>query len=103
LAKAYGYPDWDELDKIIKNLGMQDVIQPHDIFVLIDSFLKLPYIEDKLSINEILLDNFLCEPSTHLNERDEIFLEIHYRLAALIFLMGDFESVLSKNQILITV
>ncbi len=102
LAKSYGYPDWDELDKIIKNLNMQDVIHPHDIFVLIDGLLRLPYIEDQLSINEILLDNFQCEPSFHLNERDEIFVEIHYRLTALIFLMCHFESVLEKNQILIT-
>jgi hypothetical protein len=102
LAIENGYPEWDKLERTIVNLELQKIIQPRDIFVLIEGLMKLPCIEDNLKLNEILLNNVECNPSCHIDTRTSLFVEHYHRLAILICLLCEFESLEDKTQILIT-
>lgn len=102
LAVTNGYPEINELEKLIINLNLQDVIHPHDILILIEKFLKLPCIEDRLNINAILIDNIQCQPAFYLDGRNEIFVQIYYELAVLIFLLCKIENLSNKHQIIVT-
>ncbi|MEA5580326.1 hypothetical protein VB620_03105 [Nodularia harveyana UHCC-0300] len=85
LAQVNGYPEWEELERIINHLNLSQIIQPHDIHTLINNIINLPCIEDKINIQEILFDNeqVQCHPCNYLLEREPIFQENYYRIAIL--------------------
>lgn len=102
LANINGYPDRSELEKTILKLNLEQEIQAHDIFILIDSLLKLPYIEDLLNINAILIDNIQFQPYSYLEQRNENFYQVYYELIILIFLLCESKKLKIKDQIIIT-
>ncbi|MEH2412703.1 hypothetical protein [Nostoc sp.] len=102
LAITNGYPERNELEKLIVDLNLQNVIQTHDILILIESFLKLPSIEDRLNINAILIDNIQYDPVFYLDGRNELFVQIYYELTVLIFLLCKIENLANKHQIIVT-
>jgi len=102
LANINGYPDRSELEKIIIKLNLQNEIQAHDIFVLIDSLLRLPYIEDLLNINAILIDNIQFQPYSYIEQRHENCYQVYYELIILIYLLCEFKKLETKHQIIIT-
>jgi hypothetical protein len=83
LAQVNGYPEWEELERIITYLNLSHIIQPHDIHNIINNILKLPCIEDRINIKEVLFDyeQVKCIPSDCLLEREPIFQENYYRIA----------------------
>jgi len=102
LAEENGYPERNELEKTIKNLNLQRTVQPRDIIILIEGLMRFPFIEDRLKLNEILIDNIECNPSCHIDERNSIFIEHYNRLAILMCLLCKLKNFEDKTQILVT-
>lgn len=102
LEQTHCYPPWDNLKQIITKLGMRGV-QPKDIIVLVDALIKkLPCIEKKLKLKEILFDNAQCIPDNHIVNRGLTYIEQYQRMMFFMYLTCFFEHAENKDQILIT-
>lgn len=106
LVDTESYPQglWEELKQAINALGIRHV-QPKDVIKLVDELIQKSYkIEDKLTINDILLDpsSIQCEPSYYLIGRSPIFVEQYHRLLILIGLYCQLEMSEERCQIVIT-
>jgi len=104
LAEVNGFPEWGELEKTITHVNLDKTIQVHDIHSIIYRILKLPSIEEKININEILFDfqNVECSISNYLLTRGTFLQEHFYRIAILECLI---EKLIYKeriNKLLIT-
>ena len=76
LNQTESYPLWE----FFNNLGKQST-QRKDVFNIVNGLLnKLPKIEDRLKIKEILWDNMQCEPMYYLVGRHSLFVEHCQRL-----------------------
>lgn len=102
LFQTESYPLWDDLKKVLGILGIVN-IQIKDIVNLVDSFLqKLPTIEDRLGIKELLTSNVNSTPSDHLTQRNEIFVEQYERLLVLMCLVQEVPNSLEQQQLMLT-
>jgi hypothetical protein len=98
LEETKSYPMWD----FVNRFGKQS-IQRRDVLNTVNGLLnKLPNIEDRLSIREILWDDMQCAPIYYLHERHSLFIEQCQRLMAFMALFCIIESLKEDDQILIT-
>jgi hypothetical protein len=98
LDQTKSYPLWEFFNKS----GKQST-QRKDILNLVNALLKkLPAIEERLKIREILWENMQCEPMDFLVERQPMFIEQFHRLVALMSLLCLFEVIKDSDQIVIT-
>ena len=98
LDQTESYPLWEFFNKS----GKQST-QRKDVLNLVHGLLqKLPTIEERLKIREILWENMQCEPMDFLVERHPLFIEQFHRLLALMSLLCLFEVITDSDQIVIT-
>jgi len=98
LDQTESYPLWEFFNKS----GKQST-QRKDVLNLVHGLLqKLPTIEERLKIREILWENMQCEPVDFLVERHPLFIEQFHRLLALMSLLCLFEVITDSDQIVIT-
>jgi hypothetical protein len=93
LMEFNDYPQWETLRDSLAKSGLNQIYQPKDIIGIIDGFLHLPSIEEKLGISDILFDDFVLNPNRHLDNRPSIYSDEHNRLLMLMMLSNHFAQV----------
>jgi hypothetical protein len=96
------YPLWPHLATALSQLEAP-TIQARDVVSLVDALLtRLPTIESRLGIDELLIDAYTCQPSYHISARLPPFVEHYKDLTAMMCLCERNARAGHDQQILIT-
>jgi hypothetical protein len=101
LFDAGAYPPWHELRRTINCLGLQH-IQAKDIVNIVNSFLQRTFIiEDDLSINDLLFDQYRLMPSVNYTDRPGPFIQ-HFEFLTVLLALHKFLYTELNNQLLVS-
>lgn len=100
LAAAGGFPPWHGVRVLIERLNMIDELGPHDVFNVFQRFTdRLPTIEDRLGIDEVLIEGVQCHPHPR-QALGGVFATAFERMLALMCVFEELNSSESEHMLL---
>jgi hypothetical protein len=102
LTDTGGFPPWQRVRTLIERFDMTEELGPQDVFNVLQRFTDRSLtIEDRLGIDEILIDDVECVPDSH-RARDLPFADGLERLLAMVCLLVELDNSPPSSQLVLT-